>query len=184
MKDIRRLRDDEWFDEVRIGVVPRYKTSELSGNEWRISAVIQFLRKGIVMVEKRCSDMATAILWLPWGWAFAGEDPDIDVRPERFPHGYCSQPGCASQATNVYGVKTLYERSGEKSAHQSNDYIRLFCDRHAGRGDADKEDCDLNYEVLVGSGPLGARQEPSDVSVSVFLGNINLTDEGEEGRVP
>lgn len=50
----KRLRNDEWFDEIklvrvsgkpilRLVVIPRYKTSGLSGDEWRISAQIQYM---------------------------------------------------------------------------------------------------------------------------------------------
>jgi len=49
----KRLRNDEWFDEIglmrvsgkpilRLVVIPRYKTSSLSGDEWRISGQIQY----------------------------------------------------------------------------------------------------------------------------------------------
>jgi hypothetical protein len=50
----KRHRDDEWFDEIRLETeagavlqiitVPRYKTSGLSGDEWRTSARIQIAR--------------------------------------------------------------------------------------------------------------------------------------------
>lgn len=43
----RALRPDaQACDEIRIYTVPRYKTSGLSGDEWRISAVTEFYRKG------------------------------------------------------------------------------------------------------------------------------------------
>jgi hypothetical protein len=38
--------DAQAFDEVRIKTVPRYKTSGLSGDEWRISATIQLMLSG------------------------------------------------------------------------------------------------------------------------------------------
>ena len=37
--------DAQAFDAVRITTVPRYKTSGLSGDEWRISAHVELLRK-------------------------------------------------------------------------------------------------------------------------------------------
>lgn len=50
----KRHHDDEWFDEIRletgngpvlkIVTVPRYKTSGLSGDEWRTSASVQVAR--------------------------------------------------------------------------------------------------------------------------------------------
>lgn len=49
----KRHRDDEWFDEIRLETetgpilrlvtVPRYKTSGLSGDEWRTSGQIQYM---------------------------------------------------------------------------------------------------------------------------------------------
>ncbi len=55
--------DDEWFDEVRFEmvdspvlrliVVPRFKTSDLSGDEWRVSAKTQ------VMCEYKWDDLDT-----------------------------------------------------------------------------------------------------------------------------
>jgi len=43
--------DANSFDEIRIRTIPRYKTSGLSGDEWRISMVTEFLRKGKVVHE-------------------------------------------------------------------------------------------------------------------------------------
>lgn len=37
--------DAQAFDEVRITTVPRWKESELSGDEWRISAKMEFLNR-------------------------------------------------------------------------------------------------------------------------------------------
>ncbi len=78
-------------------------------------------------------------------------------------------------------IKTLYNRDGTLAEHQYDDQTRQFCARHAERGDSDMEDQDANYEVLSGPGPLGARQEPSDVSESVDLGAVYLTDVDEIG---
>ena len=46
----RNHHDDEWYDEIRVTTVPRFKTSGLSGDEWRRSAKVTFLRKGIVLL--------------------------------------------------------------------------------------------------------------------------------------
>lgn len=50
-----RLDDDEFYDEIRITTVPRFKTSELSGDEWRVSTHVVVLRKGRVVAEKSWS---------------------------------------------------------------------------------------------------------------------------------
>ncbi len=47
----KRLRDFESFDEIRLKVVPRYKTSGLSGDEWRTGVLIEFMFKGQVIEE-------------------------------------------------------------------------------------------------------------------------------------
>ena len=168
--------DDEWYDEVRIVTVPRYKTSGLSGDEWRRSAKVQFKRKGIVLAEKRLSDIAEATRWLAWGWV---DDlgPAWEGRVNDFQTDLCSQPGCPGQAVTVYRIKTLYNKDGTRAERQWDDQTRQFCARHAERGDCDLEDSDANYEVLSGPGPLGARQEPEDVSESVYLGAFDLADE-------
>jgi len=58
MKQQRALRPDaQAFDEVRIVTVPRYKTSGMSGDEWRISATIQFMRKGRIVHERGISSV-------------------------------------------------------------------------------------------------------------------------------
>ena len=56
----RPLEDEAWYDEVRIVTVPRFKTSGMSGDEWRTSAVAQFLRKGEVVASERFSDVKAA----------------------------------------------------------------------------------------------------------------------------
>ena len=52
---LRRHRDDDYYDEItidtrtvhlRASIVPRFKTSGLSGDEWRTSAVLKLLRDG------------------------------------------------------------------------------------------------------------------------------------------
>ena len=54
------------FDEVRLVTVPRYKTSELSGDEWRISICAEYFRNGELKfretiahdMEKACANPA------------------------------------------------------------------------------------------------------------------------------
>ena len=40
------IADDEGPDRITIDPVPRYKTSGLSGDEWRMSYVVRFYRRG------------------------------------------------------------------------------------------------------------------------------------------
>lgn len=70
----KRLSDDHWWDEVRIVTIPRYKMSGLSGDEWRVSARLQILRKGVIFHERSFSklegiDGKTVLAsWVPRGW--------------------------------------------------------------------------------------------------------------------
>ena len=63
---LRRHRDDDYWDEIIIlsgqvvllgHIVPRYKTSGLSGDEWRISAHLTVKLRGVVVVEQRFHKM-------------------------------------------------------------------------------------------------------------------------------
>ena len=171
MTQPRLHHDDEWYDEVRITTIPRYKTSNLSGDEWRTSAQVQILRKGVVLAEQRFSKVDVAARWLVWGLV----SDDTDLWQPDLPPDLCSQPGCPDTAITVYRIKTLYEKNGSRSEHQLDDQTRQFCGRHAERGDSDLEDRDANYEVLSGPGPLGAQQEADDINPAAFVGIIDLT---------
>lgn len=144
-KPWRALKPDaQAFDEVRIITVPRYKESGLSGDEWRISANIQFYRNGILVheaehvarnVERACAFAAYyhAVACDEGKGFFAGEDP------------FCDQEGCAERATVTYRVKQKFCDNG--NAHeQFHESIRRFCGRHAVRGDCGLDDADRNYE--------------------------------------
>lgn len=100
----RRLYDDDWFDEINMRTVPRYKTSGLSGNEWRQGVDIDIIRKGHVLYTKRVRDLETAAAWLSWGLIIVREEEDISF-PEN--EKFCSQPSCCELANVVYKIKTI-----------------------------------------------------------------------------
>lgn len=134
--------DAQAFDEIRIVTVPRYKESGLSGDEWRISAEIQFWRKGKHITSDHYRDIETACGFLyaslhqaiSNGKAFfAGED------------GTCDQEGCAEPATVTYRLKKQYCRDGHGTEPHRPTY-RKFCARHKTRGNSALDDCDSNYE--------------------------------------
>lgn len=142
-KPRRALKPDaQGFDRVVIETVPRYKTSGLSGDEWRISANIRVFRKGRLIAERGARNIETAAAFLP-GWLlelnddgkafYAGED------------NICDQEGCCADATVTYRLKARYCRDGHKSELASNE-IRKFCDAHKRRGDCGLDDADLNYD--------------------------------------
>ena len=172
----KRLRYWEAFDEVRIRCVPRYKTSGLSGDEWRNGAVIELLHKGGVVAERFYTSMQAAIMYLP---TFIDEsitpipEPVLDLELK-----YCDQPSCRNRAVNRYKIKKLYSDRGEELA--PHDYpwpyfYRQFCAVHSVRGDCGLEDSDANYEVVYGPGPdPGANVQESPSVLGAVIGEDDL----------
>lgn len=157
--------DAQAFDEIRITTVPRYKTSGLSGDEWRISARVQFMRKGEVLHEEhRFKDVETAVNFLPYFMVKSAEES-----PKTYYAGvyredgvaFCDQEGCSEPATVVYrqkqdhcykcghGRDPVRGRLGKKSPGGGR--VRMFCARHSRRGDCGIDDADANYELVAGS---------------------------------
>lgn len=223
----KRHKDDEWFDEIvlmnegapslRAVIVPRYKTSYMSGDEWRVSASWQFqrgkvwsdfdtgklnieiacialypglfgshkewhggetlgivfFRKGIEIYKSTYDGKALPLLHaaghLPWARIHASENsvPRVDMNV------YCFQPGCAKKAVSTYRLKKEFCREGhEEEPHKET--LRRFCHRHLRRGDCGLEDSDINYEVVDGPGPDGAREREEDESPAAFGGVIDM----------
>lgn len=140
----RRARkpDAQAFDEVRFVTVPRYKTSGLSGDEWRISITIQFYRNGQLVHESGgYSKMETAM-----GFAYADYCRAVDEGYACFAGegDFCDQEGCSEKATVKCTLKASYCRDGHKS-ELHNECYRLFCKKHSTRGDCGLDDADKNY---------------------------------------
>jgi hypothetical protein len=133
------------FDEVRITTVPRYKQSELSGDEWRISALVQFMRKGRVMFEKSFCNVETACGYL---YAVHGEACDEGNAFYGGEDDFCDQEGCRELATVTYRKKANYCNAGHRTEPDCIT-IRKFCDRHKMRGDCGFDDADANYEPFL-----------------------------------
>lgn len=141
----RALKPDaQGFDEVRIFTVPRYKTSGLSGDEWRISATIQVYRKGVLIHEKSCRNVETAATFLPALLLTLNDDGKAFYAGEG---STCDQEGCCDKAVITYRLKARYCRDGHKLEPFGIE-VRKFCDRHKHRGDCGLEDADSNYEAL------------------------------------
>lgn len=162
-----RKPDAQPFDQVQIVVVPRYKTSGLSGDEWRISAQIRLIRNDRVIHTENLSDMATAVQFLPAVWrraiddalGFFGGEGDI-----------CDQEGCYEKATVTYRLKQTYcDACGKPEPYYKGDDIRKFCARHSIRGDCGIEDADRNYELIEG---VISPPRDEDESPSVFGGIV------------
>lgn len=172
----RALKPDaQAFDEVRIITVPRYKTSEMSGDEWRISATIEFWRKGQKVHESYASRIEYACTLLGGELLRAQDDAKGYFAGEG---DICDQEGCAAKADTTLRLKQQFCRAG----HPSNPYeydnrplVRKFCSRHSQRGDCGLEDADANYDVI--QGQQSAPQE-SDVKESgLAITSVNSIDE-------
>jgi hypothetical protein len=74
----RRLSNWEAFDEVQLRVIPRYKTSGLSGDEWRQHVEIEFFQKGQIVYSAGAGTMEAAILML--GTHFIQQQEPIPTR--------------------------------------------------------------------------------------------------------
>lgn len=172
----KRLPDWEPYDEITLKVVPRYKTSGLSGDMWRTSVVITFKFKGQVIDEVALLNMQTAILFLGSEWIKRQEPIHDEVI--RIEQGRCDQPSCDRPGTNLYLLRRETSERGEWLVPNEVRFrrFRRFCDRHARRGDCAREDNDDNYVVLQGAGPSGSTNvEESPAHVAVI--NVEQTDE-------
>ena len=161
----RALKPDaQPFDEVRIYTAPRFKTSGLSGDEWRISGRIELRRNGQVCHEASFRNVETAIDFLKAEWWRACDDAKGYFAGEG---DFCDQEGCQEKAVVTYRVKRGFskERPHDHSWPLTG-MFRRFCQRHSKRGDAAFDDCDDNYELVEGmpiSPPLGDVSESSTV---------------------
>jgi len=169
--------DWEGYDEITIKVVPRYKTSGLSGDEWRIHAVLTVKRKGEVVLERPFHDIERAMKYLPWVVEVEMVENGTHKRG-LFGHyeDEYAQPGCAEKPVNHYRLKKLYTKRGEGPLPDSDftEYRRAFCARHSTRGDCGLEDADSNYELI--DGPGFRKVDPKDIRESRFGGVIEMKD--------
>jgi hypothetical protein len=139
--------DRQAFDEIHIVTVPRWKESELSGDEWRISAKIVMKRKGLVIAERSFHDVETAARFLDWTMTEVAESGDCSLANPYYDH-LCDQEGCAEPATVIYRLKQRYCREGHASEPMRQGEYRQFCERHQMRGDCGLDDADANYELI------------------------------------
>ena len=134
--------DAQAFDEVRIFTQPRYKESGLSGDEWRISATVQFFRKGRLVFEDGCRNVETAC-GLLYGWYVRAID---DGKAYFAGDGItCDQEGCHEPATVRFRKKFEFCRHGHKTTPSDVSLFRHFCEKHRERGDCGLDDADDNY---------------------------------------
>lgn len=164
-----RKPDAQGFDEVRITTVPIFKTSGLSGDEWRISGKCQLLRKGKVVHEFSMANVENCCNALGFHVMRAGDDGKFFYGGGE--DGKCDQEGCSEDATTLYRVKNKYcNKPYEHEPTSANGLHRGFCPRHAKRGDSSYDDSDSNYELITGS----IDPNPDDDSPSILGGVVNL----------
>ena len=136
------------FDEVRIITIPRFKESELSGDEWRISAEIQLFKKGVVIETRQFRDVETATIYVASFYRDAcdgayGETNKVD-------EWSCDQEGCPEKAIKRFKIKNSYcHRCGEKSKFYSGVNYLQFCEKHCDRGDGALLDNNDNLELIL-----------------------------------
>lgn len=174
----KRHDQDDFIDEVRIFVRERYKTSGMSGDEWRFHRVIQLYRKGHLIQESVFNaDMQMAASFLPWIMVNALESGQAQV-PET--NHLCFQPGCPEPATSEYEIIEEFGPQGQRlhDEESRSEKHRRFCQKHLQRGDCAREDCDDNYRVVSGYGPEGADMSDAPISPSARVDlNVGSIDE-------
>jgi hypothetical protein len=172
-----RHDDDEYFDEIVIRTVPRWKTSGMSGDEWRVSAHVTIKRKGHTVYETGFNKIRAAAAFLPSLLLALFEREDVTRLPDALDHSLCFQPGCDKPAVSVYRLKHDYCQGGHK--HDLHTETRLaFCQTHLERGDCGLKDADSNYEVVSGPGPEDADLTGATISESQRVEvHVNSIDE-------
>lgn len=148
-----RSPDYQPIDEVRITTVPRFKTSGLSGDEWRISGYVQFFKKGILIGERSFNKVETAmelLLMMRVQWAEMGEGEIKDYRKKIDSLQFCDQEGCCEKATVFYQLKNRScQYCGDRKPIEEQSYLGIpyvqFCEKHKYRGDSDLQDQDKNF---------------------------------------
>jgi hypothetical protein len=152
----KRLPEVEFVDRITIDVVPRFKTSGLSGDVWRHSAVVRFFHKGEQVHEFSRGRVSYAAAHLSWEldtFADGAVLPSAEIKREET---LCDNPGCGNPARVKMYLKREFSSRGEAldPSEQHFRHYRKFCGEHRKRGDASREDCDDNYrdhEILGGS---------------------------------
>ncbi len=149
MKPFFKAHDDEGIDSISIETVDRFKMSELSGDEWRTSAVIKFYRKGRLVHEQRFTKMQWAVMALPYLWMTAPEKSEQPLYG--LDEKTCAQYGCSQEAEVTYRINELFSTQGDGPLpDRTGEYRRSYCARHRDRGDASREDSMANYETMSG----------------------------------
>lgn len=150
MMHVRHPKDEE-FDAIDIRVVPRWKESELSGDEWRFSYEAQVKRKGETIITITAGRLDWLLKRLQGDILTACEEENVDHEAWERTETKCDQLGCAEIATVFYVCHNRYTERGDMLApnefHDGNEY-RQYCERHKNRGDCALDDAMHNYGLI------------------------------------
>ncbi len=178
----RKLKSDEFVDEIIIKQVPRYKTSDMSGDEWRTSASVILKRKGLTVFNRSFATMSAATAFLPGMFIEVTE-----MIPDEFYFKWnkgprqteCMQPGCNHLATHEFRINAHYTNDATKIEIDENEEHRWrFCAVHARRGDAAYEDSDANIELITGNPATIGHIPLDDISPAQTI-YIDLDEDSE-----
>jgi hypothetical protein len=178
----RRHHDDKIIDGFDLKPELRYKTSGLSGDEWRVSYVLTIRRKGTILFQRGYHTPQDAVHHLPWLMRvmFEGDTEGFDRKAweKRIDDDEkaCAQPGCGGPATVRYQFKDTYTPNGEGPLPREEGmwaYVTQFCAAHSTRGNCGREDAEHNYIKL--SGDI-EEPDPKKVKESARV-VINLDDD-------
>lgn len=141
--------DANGFDEIRLKIVPRFKESELSGSEWRTSAIMEFYRKGELKHTSSCGGKIEYAAGLVYARLLEAQDNGLGYYAGDGIH--CDQEGCSNKAKYLMKIKKEYCVGGGNCGAEKKSYsdkYRCFCEKHKTRGDQGLEDNDSNYEII------------------------------------
>jgi hypothetical protein len=144
----KRLSDWEAFDRITFDVVPRFKTSGLSGDEWRQHVQVRFWHKGEVVFETGYRDMRCALALAQSD--FLRQQEPIPERVIELEQESCDQPSCPAPPVGRFALKKQTSDRGDylDMTDQYFGAYRQFCKKHLRRGDCSREDADDNYEPI------------------------------------
>lgn len=144
-----RHRHFEPYDRIELDVVPRFKSSGLSGDEWRTSVRVRFYFKGEVVHTTSFHNMQIALAMLPAEHIRQCEPIKERVIELEQHERRCDQPGCSAPSFAAFRVRRLFSPGGDlldASEQLPEPKIMWFCLEHMERGNADREDCEKNLE--------------------------------------
>lgn len=168
-------RHADWArsDRIEIEAVPRYKTSGMSGDEWRVGYRVRVFFKGALVQEFWRTGLDYAVAHLKYEMDHFA-DNGLGSGFLAHEDSRCDQVGCDREAVTTLGLKEEFSSNGHKldPSELHGAQFRRFCLRHLKRGDCGREDSDANYFHV--AGPTEPRAHEEDESPSVLRPIIDL----------